>query len=122
LQDVATEQAMQARYEKVRCALLEGGEQREQLLSELRGNLAARKELCLRMEILAGVDSPAEAQQARMELQVKRLAEAMGQGTESPLGKLAEIQREWYLRGAAPATEEQVLQARFEKVMQAGRT
>jgi hypothetical protein len=122
LQDVATEQAMQARYEKVRCALLEGGEQREQLLSELRGNLAARKELCLRMEILAGVDSPAEAQQARMELQVKRLAEAMGQGSESPLGNRAEIQREWYLTGAAPATEEQVLQARFEKVMQAGRT
>ena len=122
LQDNATEQAMQARYEKARCALLEGGEQREQLLSELRGNLESRKELCLRMEILAGVDSPAEAQQARLEFQVKRLAEAMGQGTEGPIGNRAGIQHEWYLTGAAPASDEQVLQARFEKASQSGRT
>jgi hypothetical protein len=119
LNDAATEQAMQVRYETARRALLEGGEQRERLLSELAANLNQRKELCLWMEILAGVESPVEAQQARLELQVRRLAGAMGQATEGTMDKMAEIQRQWYLTGGGPASEERILQHRFEKAARA---
>ena len=120
LKDDVTEQAIQTRYEKAKCALLEDGEQRDQLLSELRENLDRRKELCLRMEILTGTESPPEVHQARLEFQVNRLAGAFGQGSEDRVGKMAEIQREWYLSGGAPATQEKVLQERFEKARQAG--
>ena len=118
LQDAATGLAIQTRYEKAKRALLEGGEQRDQLVSELRDNMAYRQELCLRMEILAGVESPPEVQQARMAFQVNRLAEAIGQGSGDTVGKMAEIQHEWYLSGGAPASQEKILQGRFEKASQ----
>jgi len=119
LNDAAAEQTMQARYARAREALLAGAEQRDRLLGELCANLDTRRELCLRMEILAGVESPPEAQQARMELQVKRLAEAMGHGAGDTIDTMAEIQHAWYMKGAAPAAEQQALQQRFE---QASRT
>ena len=115
LQDAATELVIQTRYEKAKRALLEGGEQRDQLVSELRANLTHRQELCLRMEILAGVESPPEVQQVRLEFQVNRLAEAIGQGSGDKVGKMGEIRREWYLSGGAPANLEKILQGRFEK-------
>jgi len=115
LQDATTELVIQTRFEKAKRALLEAGEQRDQLVSELRENLTRRQELCLRMEILAGVESPSEVQQARLEFQVNRLAEAIGQGSGDKVGKMAEIQREWYLSGGAPASQEKILQGRFEK-------
>lgn len=118
LKDDATELAIQTRYEKAKHALLEGGEQRDQLVSELRVNLSHRKELCLRMEILAGVESPPEVHQARLEFQVNRLAEAIGQGSGDKVGKMAEIQHEWYLSGGAPVNQEKILQGRFEKACQ----
>jgi hypothetical protein len=71
------------------------------------------------MEILAGVDSPAEAQQARLEVQVKRLAGAMGQGSEDTQDRIAEIRQQWYLTGGGPAGEERILQQRFEKASRA---
>ena len=114
LQDAATELAIQTRYEKAKRALLDGGAQRDELVSELQANLVRRQELCLRMEILAGVESPPELQQARLEFQVNRLAEAIGQGSGDKVGKMAEIQREWYLSGGAPANQEKTLQGRFE--------
>jgi uncharacterized protein (DUF305 family) len=67
------------------------------------------------MEILAGVESPPEVQQARLEFQVNRLAEAMGQGSGDKVGEMADIRREWYLSGGAPANQEKILQGRFEK-------
>lgn len=119
LKDDVIEQAIQTRYEQVKCTLLEGGAQRDQLLTELQENLDHRKELCLRMEILTGVESPPEAQQARLEFQANRLAEAFGKGSEDTIGIIAEIQREWYLSGGMPATQEKILQERFEKARQA---
>ena len=115
LQDAATELAIQTRYERAKCALLEWGEQRDQRVSELRANLVHRQELCLRMEILAGVESPPELRQARLEFQVNRLAAAIGQGAGDKVGKMAEIQHDWYLSGGAPANQEKRLQRRFEK-------
>ncbi len=115
LKDVTTEQAIHQRYQKLRNALIAGNEQRDRLLNELRANLDHRKALCLRMEILCGAESPAEEQQARMEFQANRLAEAIGHGVDDPVGKMADLEREWYLSAGAPPDQEKGLQTRFDK-------
>ena len=117
--DSATEQTIQQRYQKAKNALMEAGEQRDRLLSELQANLDHRKELCLRMEILTGIESPPEEQQARMTYQANRLAEAIGQGVDDPVGNMADLKLEWCLSGAAPASQEKRLQVRFEKARKA---
>ena len=117
LEDTATEKIIQQRYQKLREALLASDEQRDRLLKELQSNLDHRKQLCLRMEILCGAESPAEEQQARMEFQANRLAEAIGHGVDDPVGKMTDLKREWYLSGSAPASEEEALQKRFEQAL-----
>ena len=67
------------------------------------------------MEILCGADSPAEEQQARMEFQANRLAEAIGHGVDDPVGKMTDLEREWYLSAGALPVQEKGLQERFEK-------
>ncbi len=113
--ETATEQSIQQRYQKLRNALMAGDEQRDSLLNELSANLDHRKQLCMRMEILCGTESPAEEQQARMEFQANRLAEAIGHGVDDPVGKMADLEREWYLSAGASPSQEKGLQARFEK-------
>jgi len=115
LKDTATEQTIQQRYQKLRMAVTAGDEKREHLLNELQSNLDHRKELCLRMEILCGAESPPEEQQARMKFQANRLAEAIGHGVDDPVGKMTDLEREWYLSAGAPPSQEKGLQQRFEK-------
>jgi len=119
LQDSATEEAMQARFTRARDALRATASERQRFIDELQGNLGHRQELCLRIEILSGVDSPPEVQPARMEFQANRLAEAIGKGVQDPVGSWPELEWEWYLTGCAPATEERALQARFERAWRA---
>lgn len=57
----------------------------------------ASRRICVRLEILAGIDSPPADEGLRLELQVKRLSEGMGSG-EQPLPR-QEAQRlvaQWY--------------------------
>jgi hypothetical protein len=90
-------------------------------LKELRQRHAAngkrRARLCLQLEILAGVESPPEFSQQRLESQVARLAERMVEGEEDPLQDTARLLRDWYLCGPAPRDE--ALDARFERIRRA---
>ncbi len=83
--------------------------------------LLERKEiLCIRMEILAGIESPPKQHKARMEYQVMRLSEAMS-GGEKNIDKqedAREIQLEWYLNGLI-ADEVMELELRFAKAREA---
>jgi hypothetical protein len=67
------------------------------------------------MEILCGTESPPEEQQARMEFQANRLAEAIGHGVDDPVGSVTDLEREWYLSAGALPIQEKSLQERFEK-------
>jgi hypothetical protein len=69
------------------------------------------------MEIRAGVESPPEAQEARMQLQARRLAGAIGHGEGDIVGTRATLEHDWYLCGAAPAAQETLLQRRFEHAL-----
>jgi hypothetical protein len=65
-------------------------------------NLETAQALCVRMELLAGLDSPPEAQQRRMQFQVERLKRELSQGlkeTRTPDEQLREIQIAWYCLG-----------------------
>lgn len=71
--------------------------------SQAPNNLETAQALCLRIELLAGLDSPPEAQQRRMQYQVERLKRELSQGlkeTRTPDEQLREIQIAWYCLGA----------------------
>jgi hypothetical protein len=111
---------------------LESGIQRRfELACQSAGNtvflptvLKEKEELCIRLEILAAVDSPSEAKDARMAYQVKRLSEAMKGGNleGEPTDKVTEsqdIERAWYLIGAIPAEVAHSLEQRFSHALHA---
>jgi len=80
--------------------------------------------LCVRMEILAEIDSPPEAAQARMSYQVSRLSAAMSGGKEMEQFKdkhteAQHIEREWYVNASLPAETAQLLNERFNKALTA---
>ncbi|MCB1644009.1 MAG: DUF349 domain-containing protein [Pseudomonadales bacterium] len=71
--------------------------------------------LCVQLEILAEIESPAEAQQLRMKFQVERLNRELSQGlkeTRSPQDQVRDIQVAWYTLG--PVADLAPLQHRFE--------
>ena len=114
LEDRANEQLLQQRYRRAQQAMTNSDDERQRLSAELSANLALRQDLCLRMEILAGVESPPEAQQARLQLQTDRLAGAIGQGMGDIVGTRTKLEHDWYLCGPAPAAEQALLQQRFD--------
>ena len=82
---------------------------------QLSINIDKAESLCVRIEILAGLDSPPEAQQRRMQYQVERLKRELSQGLKeirSPDEQLREIQIDWYCLGGLPASHHR-LYSRF---------
>ena len=99
----------------------------EQIIKAKTDNLEKKKLLCLRMEILAGVESPPEARQARMEYQILQLADKMKQA--DVLGRREKQQadekeavvlfREWWATGTVPLEEAKGLDQRFDTAREA---
>lgn len=80
--------------------------------------VANRKErglLCLQMEILAGIQSPPEAIQERLEFQVSRLSGRLSQGVADPLDEFPQLERAWYACGPAVASQIEALELRFDR-------
>ncbi|MDZ7809708.1 MAG: DUF349 domain-containing protein [Arhodomonas sp.] len=77
-------------------------------------DVSTQRDLCLRMEILAGVESPEPERPRRMELQVERLANGLGGETTEDQGLWSLLGR-WYAR---PATEP-ALAERFRRAAEA---
>jgi len=79
-----------------------------------------KETLCLRMEILAGVDSPPEAMQARMQYQVERLSKAMGDRDSNVNDKSKDAQtivQTWYTTGEVFGEKSVLLEQRFDKAL-----
>src|SRR5690606_31262168 len=68
---------LDARWQR---ALAAGDGSRPFTPDELAANLEARWDLCLWVEILAGIDAPLEDRARRMDLQVRRLADGLAAG------------------------------------------
>ncbi|GEM_PF-591715 len=79
-----------------------------------------RKTLCIRMEILAGIESPREELEARMAYQVARLSEVMsGEKIKDKFIEGQELERSWYLSNAVPLEWTDALEQRFKRAKEA---
>lgn len=98
---VAEDEALlQQRFQQGRAWLDAARSGDEQALSAARAtmqnNLAARQRLCLHLEILAGIESPASMQQQRLEYQVELLAEKLKSGvTQDKHEEARALERRW---------------------------
>jgi exonuclease SbcC len=114
---------MQRRFETVCQALTTGDEARQALWRALEANLHKKQILCLRLEIAAGVESPLEFAQARMEYQVARLSESLSNRetakSEDVREEVRKIQEAWCLLGVLPAAQQELLEQRFERALTA---
>jgi len=120
--DASPASVLQQRFELACRALAGEPGTREELFEALPRNLARRLELCLQMEIAAGLDSPAEFGEARLRLQVSRLADALShrqEGAVDAAGQLRELLLDWYQTGPAPVAAHAGLAARVERVIAA---
>lgn len=88
--------------------------------AEMIDNTARLRQLCIAIEFLAGVETPPEDSQQRMDYQVNRLAGRMGgEQTESPRREAAELERQWLVCGPIAASDDHALNARFSSALDA---
>jgi hypothetical protein len=116
------EKILRKRLDLASRALGGDGQARQTLLDGLPANLDKRLELCLQLEITAGIDSPAEFADARMQLQVSRLADALHHKLDEPRARqdrLRDLQMTWYQTGPVPAEAQDSLEARFQRALAA---
>ncbi len=117
--DRSTEKALKGRFEAACKVLLEGaGQDREALEKE---GLQAADLLCVRLEVLAGLDSPPESAGTRRQYQVSRLSAALSEreAPPDPQVEFEDVQRSFFLTGPLPVDAYQPMQRRFEKAMKA---
>jgi len=121
----AVAKALRQRFQNLKGLLQKAGESGvESVAEEIRqqeSHRTAEKELlCLQMEVLANIESPPQAKQARMEYQVSQLAEKMKQTTsENIINDVEELQAKWHLSGVVNWSLTQVLESRFESALRA---
>lgn len=79
-------------------------------------NEELRRELLIRMEVAAGVDTPAEDKPRRMQYQLKHLQEGMtSTGLDDARQALKKLEQEWLSLGPASRVVSDSLQSRFLK-------
>jgi predicted trehalose synthase len=120
----ALAEATQHRFETI-CEALSAGEENRQILRQtLEENTEKKQQLCIRMEVAAGIESPPEFAQARMAYQVARLSESLhnrnaAKATVNRLEEAFNIEQEWHLLGASPPAQEEGLEKRFQQALAA---
>jgi exonuclease SbcC len=78
---------------------------RQRLQAQASGNSDKLHQLCLEMEILAAIDSPAEDAEARLALKVEQMPTAMLRSARDPLSQALELERRWLLLSQSPSIE-----------------
>ncbi|WP_455219372.1 DUF349 domain-containing protein [Kaarinaea lacus] len=82
--------------------------------------IAEKKEmLCIRLEVLADVESPPESRQRRMEYQVSQLADKMKQSKNHNVqAEIAQLLSQWHGSGFMDPNKAQPLERRFYSTLQ----
>ncbi|MBL8251200.1 MAG: DUF349 domain-containing protein [Candidatus Competibacter sp.] len=115
---------IQRRFDTAARALTEAPERAPELIAALEQNLERKRIWCLCLEIVAGVESPPEWAQQRMEYQVARLSASLAGASAKNGDALYDprlLQEQWCLTGALPAEPEAALDARFLDALRAWR-
>jgi hypothetical protein len=121
LPELAAEHAklLQARYALAGSALRGDAAAIQTLQDALPENLQQRLQLCLQLEVAAGVESPPEYADARMAYQVSLLSDALHQKftqTQSREERLQELRTAWLQAGPVAPEARAKLDARFERI------
>ncbi|MCG8311825.1 MAG: DUF349 domain-containing protein [Pseudomonadales bacterium] len=88
-------------------------------VQEIEDNTTQLHNLCIQLEIVGGVDSPSEDQQTRMQLQVSRLSNGLGQREQGAAvsDQVAKLQRQWCAVGPAQSDMRSKYTQRFTSVL-----
>lgn len=79
---------------------------------------AARRELLIKMEVAAGVDTPAEDKALRMQFQLANLQQGMtGSAVSDKKTELKSLEREWLSMAPGPRDKRDSLNSRYLKAM-----
>lgn len=105
-----------------RCARLGraiGGDEsvRTAIADSFADNLAARRQICLELEVAADIDSPPEHQQERMAWRVNQLSASLA--GERVHRNAQELLRAWIGTGAVAPAEQAAIEARFDRALAA---
>ena len=87
--------------------------------AHLQANEAVLRTLCVRGELLGGLETPVEDVERRREYQMRRLVESMGQGVRADPADLSALVLEWLGVGPVAAAAQERLRARFERCVEA---
>lgn len=90
--------------------------------ADLDANEAALRLLCVRAELVAGVDTPPQDQELRREYQMQRLVASMSRGERVSAADLDALALEWIAVGPVEPAAHAALQARFERCREGGRS
>ena len=108
------EESLQRRHDAIVQALTDDSDAARDLRAQLERNLERKQLWCVSMEIAAGVESPPEFAQLRMQHQVARLSASLaGDAATDALHDPRRLQEQWCLTGALPAETEVALDDRF---------
>lgn len=84
--------------------------------SQHESALESREALCLRGELVAQIDSPADKQEQRKQLQLERLRMSLQGGGKDTAIELAEIHDQWFQLAGVSASEWPDLRQRFAAI------
>lgn len=109
-----TKQRIDHRWSAAKVSATTTSIEREKIRAE---NCAAARLICIKLELLAGIDSPAQDQEMRMAFQVSRLKREFSERikeTRSHAEQLRSLQIDWHCLGPLPAEASDELQQRFQ--------
>jgi len=91
----------------------------EQIIqSQLQTTAKSKDNLCIQLEILAGVESPQDSKQTRIEYQVAHMADSMKQtGKVDVPARIEQLLTQWYSSGFVLPEAAQALEQRFYSVL-----
>lgn len=113
--DTERQRAIAGRFAAALAAARAGDTPLAERQAAFAANGERRAEICLRLEVLAGIDSPPEHREERLALQVARLKDHMREGEGDPLQGGERLIDAWYLCGPAPQEIAAALDARFAR-------
>jgi hypothetical protein len=83
--------------------------------ADLASNARALRLLCVRAELIAGLETPPEDQQLRREYQMQRLVQSLAHGERDSPADLDQLAQEWIAVGPVESAVFDLLFARFER-------
>jgi hypothetical protein len=92
----------------------------EQFQSIAEEGLKQARQIAVEMEFLSGLDSPKEDQKLRMDYQVQRLAQRMGERQHQPdlASEAAELQIRWFKSLPHPPQDHDALNKRVRRAQE----